>query len=144
MLKKSCTQHSIDLPKAFIICLQDHTKNFRYNGDHVCKSLKIHFKVFYPFFKQILIKKYWVIYKQCYGNPTLKSVLFVWGIVLKFFNPTSGGVVLHSKLVHGRIRVQFPIAFVDLIVRSFPWFSRNSHKYGLGSLRKTPRRVFHL
>ena len=37
--------------------------------------------------------------------------------------PTSGGAVLRSKLVDGMCRVQFPVALVDLAVRSFPWFS---------------------
>ena len=36
------------------------------------------------------------------------------------------------------VQVQTPVALVDLAVRSFPGFLRNSRKYGLGCLRKTP------
>ena len=32
-------------------------------------------------------------------------------------------VVLRSKLVDERCRVQFPIALVDIAVLNFPWFS---------------------
>ena len=49
---------------------------------------------------------------------------------------TISGAVLRSKVVDGRCQVQSPLALVDLTVRSFPW---NSQKYGLGSLRETPR-----
>ena len=38
-------------------------------------------------------------------------------------SPISGQAVLLSILVDGRYRVQFPVALVDLVVRSFPWFS---------------------
>ena len=47
--------------------------------------------------------------------------------------PTSSGAVLLSKLVDGRSQFKPPVAFVNL--RSF---LRNSRKYGLRSLRKTP------
>ena len=53
--------------------------------------------------------------------------------------PTSGGVVLRSKLVDGRCRVQFPVALVELAVLEFSlFFLRNSHKYRVRSLRKIP------
>ena len=44
-----------------------------------------------------------------------------------------------SKLGDGMWQVQILVTFVDLAVRSFPWFSPKL-KYGLGSLRKIPRR----
>ena len=50
----------------------------------------------------------------------------------------SGRMVLPSKLVDGRHRVQSPVAQVDLAIQNFPCFLRNSHKYGRGSLKKTP------
>ena len=31
--------------------------------------------------------------------------------------------VLRSKLLDGRCQVQFPVALVDLAIRTFPWFS---------------------
>ena len=42
------------------------------------------------------------------------------------------------KLVDGKCQVQSPVVLVDLAVQRFHWFLRNSRKYGLGSLRKTP------
>ena len=42
------------------------------------------------------------------------------------------------KLVDERRRVQSLVALVDLAVHSFPCFLRNSRKYGLGTLSKTP------
>ena len=50
--------------------------------------------------------------------------------------PTSGRAVLCSKLVDGKCQAQSPIMLVDLAVRSY---LQNSHKYGLGSLRETPK-----
>ena len=41
------------------------------------------------------------------------------------------------ELVDGRCQVQSSVALVDLAVRSFRGFLRNSRKYGIGSLRKT-------
>ena len=55
-------------------------------------------------------------------------------------SPTSGRVVLHSKLVDGGCRVQFPVVLVNLVFGVFPGFLWDSHKYGLGSLRKFPHR----
>ena len=37
--------------------------------------------------------------------------------------PTSSVVVLRSKLVDVSCRVRFSVDLVDLVVRSFPWFS---------------------
>ena len=45
---------------------------------------------------------------------------------------------LNSKLVDGRCQVHSSVALVDVAIRSFPWFSPNSSKYELRSLRKTP------
>ena len=50
---------------------------------------------------------------------------------------TSGGVVLRSKLLDRRCRVQFLVVLVNLASRSFPWFLRNSRKYGLWSFKMT-------
>ena len=49
--------------------------------------------------------------------------------------PISGGAVLRSKLVDGMCQVQIPVALVDLAIRGF---LRNSLKYGLVFLSKTP------
>ena len=54
---------------------------------------------------------------------------------LTLTSPTSDGAVLLSKLVDGMCHVKTTIALVDLAVRSF---LRNSRKYGLGYLKKTP------
>ena len=53
-------------------------------------------------------------------------------------SPTSDRAVLLSKLVDERCRVQFLVSPIDSSVRSVPCFLRNSHKYRLGSFRKTP------
>ena len=57
-------------------------------------------------------------------------------VELSVLGPTSGYA---QKLVDGRCQVHASVALVDLAVQSFPFvFLRNSRKYGLGSLKKTP------
>ena len=51
--------------------------------------------------------------------------------------PTKGGMVT-SKLEDGKFQVQTPVVLVDLLFGVFRGFLRNSFKYRLGSLRKTP------
>ena len=54
-------------------------------------------------------------------------------------SPTSGGVVLRSKLVEGKCKVQFPGPACRPSRSEFSVvFLRNSRKYGVRSLRKTP------
>ena len=52
--------------------------------------------------------------------------------------PNHCGADLRSKLVDKRCQVQSSVALVDLAVRIFSCFFRNSRKYGVGSLRKIP------
>ena len=52
--------------------------------------------------------------------------------------PTGGWQVLLSKLLVKRWRVQFMVVLVSLAIQSFFCFLQNSHKYGVGSIRKTP------
>ena len=52
--------------------------------------------------------------------------------------PNTGEAILRSKLVDEKYRVRFPVALLDLAVRSLREFRRNSRKYVLESLRMTP------
>ena len=52
--------------------------------------------------------------------------------------PSSGGAVLRLKPLDGRCQIQSPVGLAEL-ARSFPRFLRNSRKYELCFLRKTPR-----
>ena len=54
------------------------------------------------------------------------------------YGTTSGRAVLRSKLEERRCRVQFQSRFLILPFAVFCDFLRNSRKYGLGSIRKTP------
>ena len=54
-----------------------------------------------------------------------------------FGAPISGGVVLHSKLVDRRCRVQFLITLSAQLFGVFNGFFLNSLKYALGSLKET-------
>ena len=73
----------------------------------------------------------------------------IWVHHLKSFNrekskqgkkgPTSGRVVLHSKLVDGKSRLQVPVALVNL--GGFCGFLRSWNKFGLGSFNKIPQKV---
>ena len=53
--------------------------------------------------------------------------------------PTGGEVVLRSKLVDGRCRVQFPVVFVDTAVRSFPRISEKTTKIRASISLKDPQ-----
>ena len=56
--------------------------------------------------------------------------------------PTSGGVVLHSKLVDGRCQVQSPVALFDLVILEFSViFSETRVNTGYDSLERSPRRA---
>ena len=54
---------------------------------------------------------------------------------------TSCRPVFCSKLVDGSCRFQFPIALVDLAVRSFPWFSPKFTKIRVRIPEKDPQLV---
>ena len=59
---------------------------------------------------------------------------------LNFRRPTSGRVVLCSKLVDGRCQVQTLVPLVDLAVRSFPWFSPKLSQIRARIPQKDPHR----
>ena len=51
---------------------------------------------------------------------------------------------MRSKLLDLRCQVQSPVLLVLLLVRSLPWLFQKLRKYGLRSLRKTPRKALPL
>ena len=60
-------------------------------------------------------------------------------IVSSFYSsPTGSRAVLPSKASRWVVPGSIPVALVDLAVRGFLCFLRNSRKYWLGSLKKTP------
>ena len=60
------------------------------------------------------------------------------GYFPKHPGPTSREVVLRSKLVDGRCRVQFPFLRVGLAVRCFPWISPKFAKVRVMIPQKDP------
>ena len=54
---------------------------------------------------------------------TLLLTLKLYPLSLLFTGPTKIGVVLSSKLVDAKFRIQCPVSLIDLAFRSFLWFS---------------------
>ena len=94
------------------------------------------FRITKLFFQIIVLKKHF--FKQCVTIYLLKFLkLFL--LVPALSPPTSDRIVLLLELVDWKCRVQSLVAYADLGVLIFPWFSPISRKYGLGSLRKTSK-----
>ena len=75
---------------------------------------------------------------------TLQLTLKLYPFSLLFTGPTKIGVVLSSKLVDAKCRIQCPVSLIDLAFRSFLWFFSETCVHFLPKQKQKKKIIFSL